>query len=296
MKKRAWLWLLPAFLLLAAVLAISGSPQPAQAQQTTPQTLVSNLSQTVDAFGNDGHDHAQAFTSGDNALGYTLTSADIFFRVVDTSNQVFSNSVVTIRSDSGGSPGTVLATLTDPSSGPTAYAASTFTVPGGGLDIDPNTQYWLVFDITGDIPGTNQVGNTNSDNENDAASGWSISNNGHYRGRGSTGGWTSFGASRVIAIKGVVKTAPPPPPIPNLPRANPDGSYPVPSDWPLIPSDIEPGDTFRLLFQTSTKRDATSTDIADYNTHVQNAANSSQAQGRSSSSHAASRWWAAPRR
>ena len=86
MRLRKWrpLWLMPAFLLLAAVLVLSVSPQPAQAQ-TTPQVLVSNLSQTVDAFGNDGHDHAQAFTSGDNALGYTLTSADIFFRVVDTS-------------------------------------------------------------------------------------------------------------------------------------------------------------------------------------------------------------------
>ena len=267
-------------LLLAAVLVISGSPQQAEAQQATPITLVSNLSQVVDAFGNDGHDHAQAFTSGDNALGYTLTSADIFFRQVDTSNQVFANSVVTIRSDSGGSPGTVLATLTDPSSGPTAYAASTFTVPGGGLDIDPNTQYWLVFDITGDIPGTNQVGNTTSDNE-DAESGWSISNNGHYRGRGSTGGWTSFGASRVIEITGVVKVAPPPPPLPNLPPANADGSYPVPADWPLIPSDtdIDPGDTFRLLFMTSTRRDATSTEIGDYNDHVQLAAFSDQAQG-----------------
>ena len=264
-------------LLLAAVLVLSGSPQPAQAQ-TTPQVLVSNLSQTVDAFGNDGHDHAQAFTSGDNALGYTLTSADIFFRQVDTSNQVFANSVVTIRSDSGGSPGTVLATLTDPSSGPSAYSASTFTVPGGGLDIDPNTQYWLIFDITGDIPGTNQVGNTNSDNEV-GESGWSISNNGHYRGRGSTGGWTSFSQSRVISITGVVKVAPPPPPIPNLPPANADGSYPVPADWPLLPSDMDPGDKFRLLFQTSTRRDATSTDIADYNDHVQKAAASNQAQG-----------------
>ena len=55
----------------------------------------------------------------------------------------------------------------------------------------------------------------------------------------------------------------------------------VPADWPLIPSgpsvDIEPGDTFRLLFVTSTRRDATSSDIADYNTHVQNAANLSGA-------------------
>ncbi len=55
----------------------------------------------------------------------------------------------------------------------------------------------------------------------------------------------------------------------------------VPADWPLIPSgpsvDIGPGDTFRLLFVTSTRRDATSTNIDDYNTHVQNAANRSGA-------------------
>ncbi len=243
---------------------------------TTPRTLVSNLGQTVDAFGNDGHDHAQAFTSGDNALGYTLTSAGIFFRQVDTSNQVFANSVVTIRSDSGGSPGTVLATLTDPSSGPTAYAASTFTAPGQGLDLEPNTQYWLVFDITGDIPGTNQVGNTTSDNEDaGAASGWSISNQGHYRNRTHGGGWLSFQSSRVISISGFPIT---PPTIPPLPPADPEGFYRVAADWPLIPSGINPGNTFRLLFVTSTKRDAKSTDIADYNTHVQQAAAGRDAQ------------------
>ena len=55
------------------------------------------------------------------------------------------------------------------------------------------------------------------------------------------------------------------------PTANPDGSYTVPQDWALIPSGVEPGDRFRLMVLTSTKRDASSADIADYNTHVQNA-------------------------
>ena len=35
----------------------------------------------------------------------------------------------------------------------------------------------------------------------------------------------------------------------------------------------EDGDTYRLIFVSSTSRDATSSDIADYNTHIQNAAN-----------------------
>ena len=46
----------------------------------------------------------------------------------------------------------------------------------------------------------------------------------------------------------------------------------VPSDWALRPSGLQAGDMFRLLFVTSTMRDATSSDIADYNSFVQNAA------------------------
>jgi hypothetical protein len=41
-----------------------------------------------------------------------------------------------------------------------------------------------------------------------------------------------------------------------------------------IPTGLNPGDTYRLAFVTSTTRDATSTDIADYNAFVTAAANS----------------------
>ena len=43
----------------------------------------------------------------------------------------------------------------------------------------------------------------------------------------------------------------------------------VPADWPLIPEGIGPGDSFRLLFVTSSTTTATSTDIADYNAFAQ---------------------------
>ena len=46
----------------------------------------------------------------------------------------------------------------------------------------------------------------------------------------------------------------------------------VPADWALRPAGLNAGDKFRLLFVTSDKRDATSTDIADYNSFVQSAA------------------------
>ena len=46
----------------------------------------------------------------------------------------------------------------------------------------------------------------------------------------------------------------------------------VPLDWSLKPAGIGPGERFRLIFLSSTKRNATSSDIETYNTFVQNAA------------------------
>ena len=47
------------------------------------------------------------------------------------------------------------------------------------------------------------------------------------------------------------------------------GPYEVPHDWALKPSGLSAGDSFRLLFVTSAKRNASATDIATYNTFVQ---------------------------
>ena len=49
----------------------------------------------------------------------------------------------------------------------------------------------------------------------------------------------------------------------------------VPADWALIPDGIQPGDSFRLLFVTSTTRNAASDDVDDYNGFVQAAAGDS---------------------
>ena len=46
----------------------------------------------------------------------------------------------------------------------------------------------------------------------------------------------------------------------------------VPYNWSLKPAGLGVGDQFRLLFLSSTKTDATATDIADYNTFIQNLA------------------------
>ena len=45
---------------------------------------------------------------------------------------------------------------------------------------------------------------------------------------------------------------------------------PVPTTWSLVPSGLGDGDSFRLLFISTSNRDASSSDIADYNTFIQN--------------------------
>ena len=50
-----------------------------------------------------------------------------------------------------------------------------------------------------------------------------------------------------------------------------DGT-PVPDTWSLIPSGLSDGDQFRLMFLSSVKRDGSSSDIADYNTFIQDRA------------------------
>ena len=46
----------------------------------------------------------------------------------------------------------------------------------------------------------------------------------------------------------------------------------IPADWSLKPNAVGAGETFRLMFLSTTTRNGSSTDIADYNTHVQAAA------------------------
>ena len=72
------------------------------------------------------------------------------------------------------------------------------------------------------------------------------------------------GAAIVAALIGLTSADPA--------RAQSPAAQSVPSDWALIPDGIEPGDSFRLIFVTSSKRDASSANIADYNSHAQSAA------------------------
>lgn len=55
----------------------------------------------------------------------------------------------------------------------------------------------------------------------------------------------------------------------SLPQASAESVTLVPNDWPLKPLELSHGDRFRLVFLTSTTRNAMSSDINDYHTFVQ---------------------------
>ena len=78
-------------------------------------------------------------------------------------------------------------------------------------------------------------------------------------------GFRAASTTRIqFAIRGYAGTTPPPP----------VATREVPADWALKPADIRAGGQFRLMFVSSTSRDATSTNIIDYNRVVRSRAGS----------------------
>ena len=160
--------------------------------------LVSNTGQTR-AGGTTLHlrDAAQAFTTGSHGSGYKLTSVSIHLTY---SAGLKPTLTLSISSDSSGSPGTVLHTLT--LSGSVGAGLNTFTASGGGIDLAANTTYWVYLQSTGE--GSNVAfSRTASHNEDSGgAAGWSLANTGFWRNQGL--GWNSS-TPRMIEIHGSEK-------------------------------------------------------------------------------------------
>ena len=162
--------------------------------------LVSNFGQANGGTGNFvQHDHAQAFTTGANAGGYTLTGVDFSFPQIND-GALASKLAAEIRSDSSGAPGAVVATLTKPGT----ISAGTNSFTHSGVALAANTTYWAVLDVTLVLlPGANTIQNTASDAEDaGGADGWTIADDGHYRTWNTSGAWTSFSQSRKMTIHG----------------------------------------------------------------------------------------------
>ena len=107
--------------------------------------------------------------------------------------------------------------------------------------------YHVVFQATGNAESEFILGVTSS-NEQDTGSEirWTIEDARRFEGSPS-----STGTNYKVSVNGTAK--------PSL----------IPGDWSLMPTGLTAGDQFRLIFISSTRRDAVPNDIADYNTFVQ---------------------------
>ncbi len=172
---------------LAAATLMLGFPAPAHAQTV----LVSNTGQSnAGQTSVNPNDHAQGFTTGQNTLGYSLTSIELSVGVASGSGTL----TVTVRGDDGsGDPGgNTLYTLNNPAN--VAAGLRTFAAPAGA-SLSANTQYFvqMVFAPNGSASYPRWDNTTSSLQDSGSAIGWSIRNERHVRTPGSTGwGSTNF--------------------------------------------------------------------------------------------------------
>ncbi len=163
--------------------------------------LVSNTGQTNEGNGTVNRlnrQRAQAFTTGTESAGYVLTTVGIQLGSRSTGDPALT---LTLHQDSSGEPGTAICTLTAPDE-ITANSLNSFTVPAACGTLTASTQYWLLLDIT-NTGHTRWKITTNDDDEN-PATGWSITD-GSLKRAGTSGGWTSeSGISNKIRISGHV--------------------------------------------------------------------------------------------
>ena len=171
-------WLLP---VLAAAIIFAPPFVPTAEAQTT---LVSNVGQTRSgSLGLDTHEGAQAFTTGDNSDGYTVTSVGL--DLSSGADHTINFTVGIWTNSNSNLPGSSLGTLTQPAS--LISGVNEFTT--SGITLAANTTYWVVVDSNGG--GSAQWEGTDSDSEDSTTSGWSIADESYDRPYDG-GTWGSF--------------------------------------------------------------------------------------------------------
>ena len=180
------------------------------------RSLVSNVGQNhlqdIDsASALNRYDIAQVFTTGDDAMGYKMTAADIFFNTSKPSGYVYTVGIWT--ANSSGRPDTQVGTLTNPAFSNAAYFFEplAYAAPGEGIDLAANTTYVLVLDVTnvGNSSPAKVIATQLNGEDAGAGSGWSIADGALSRDWNSTGGWSTNSYARKIRIRGYGNTAGP---------------------------------------------------------------------------------------
>ena len=179
------------------------------AQQETTVVLVGN-NEEADATGNLGfnRDRGQPFTTGTNSHGYRLTKVQI---ASDTTLATVGNYSVSIASAGGSGPGSTLTGggLNEPA-GLTTGIGNDFTAPGDGIDLDPNTTYYIFIDLSAQNSNVFWKSTASNDENANPAAGWSVGNASYSRMVGSTTTtWTQLGSNKMkIKVFGYAKVEP----------------------------------------------------------------------------------------
>ena len=193
--------LLRAISLALLALALGGVllwSSPAEAQNPF-RILVSNSGHSAelnDSFALDADfpRHAQRFTTGSDAPGYTLETILIgFYRIADRSAPG-GELTVTLNEESNGNPGTALCTLIDPSNFG-GFGMHTFSAPNTGMDQCPvlraNTTYFAVIERANLDTSTIELSITSTyGGDSNSLEGWLIGNGAHHYVSANTPPWT----------------------------------------------------------------------------------------------------------
>ncbi|MCY3699875.1 MAG: tandem-95 repeat protein, partial [Gemmatimonadetes bacterium] len=240
------------------VLALSASAAPASAQ--TSVTLVSNTGQSSLGFSTfSSWDATTNFTTGSNSFGYRLTGLDLQLGQVTLSTASFRVIIDRANATCSSARKDAATQLTKPAT--LINGINTFTAPGAGIDLAPNTTYRVVFDVTvADTLGFVAV--TGSDGEDSGgATGWSIADDGCNRNssHNADGHWSTNNDVLKLAIKGYAKTtadAPQRPRAPVVTTGSTSGSLSV--SWLVPPTTAAVTDYDLRYFKGSTDPDSES--------------------------------------
>ena len=194
----------------------------------------------------------QSFTTGSIGLSYPLSSVKIFVEENNlTGRETIAVTLYEFDDSESDKLGTPVAELVTPGLISDRSVAE-FKAPANVV-LEPSTKYILDIVTTGNTSGDLELGATFSDNQN-TLDDWTIED-----AMRSNGGLVANGGTLYFEVTGHVVNAVP------LTRD-------VPNNWALTPSDLGIGDSFRLIFLSSSKNILSSTDIEDYNAFVQNGA------------------------
>ena len=179
---------------------------PAQAQTAT--VLVKNTGQTAQSstfqLSTAATKRTQAFTTGSHSAGYTLNSIGLSFGDIADITTAGAQLTVTLNEVSGGDPGSVLCTLTDPATF-TGAGVQTFDAPAADPcpTLKARTMYFAVIErVVFPNPDTSislQI-TTSGDEDSGGAMGWTIGDARQFFGSGT---WTQTDSqSHLIEVRG----------------------------------------------------------------------------------------------